>query len=593
MSRMGKVLLGLLLLIAGETRSQLLNLPARATNAPPGSEFAKAISTLERNDREENIYAQVSQGNIPAFLRKLSPIRVQVVQDGKTNSATYYVTADYLAIGSDDDYFLTPLSPIMAQRVADLVHCTLPTRKMVDDIYSAAELKMVPSPIPPSPVMATVPIFIQHNQSVWDERQKQLKKYPLGTLVAGHKKDVVIDNKLLTNQGKVAIYGWHKPDGKPIQPLFTGHGDTYADYSHGIRLVQIALEVNGRQTRIPEVLADPVLTGLVSDEGTMSKPRYPVTPHSTASGKPISLNDFHPSAAFNEQTLSYTIEPEINVHINAPAHLDPHKKLQLVFYTLPNGNTIEQTIGRKTKAQDDWHFDIQHIGAQTRFLREVLKDYDVVVVYLEAGQKSWPAWRKKHADQPRRIPEVVDAIKGIFKMSAIEITLSGHSGGGSFIFGYLNGMDKIPEEVGRIAFLDSNYAYDEAQGHKDKLVKWLEQSDRHHLVILAYNDSVALLNDKTFVSAAGGTWGRSHQMIRDFEQEFKFRSRTNAGFETYTALDGRVQFLLKENPEKKVFHTVQVERNGFIQSVLSGTTNELGGYIYFGPRAYTKWISDE
>ena len=52
--------------------------------------------------------------------------------------------------------------------------------------------------------------------------------------------------------------------------------------------------------------------------------------------------------------------------------------------------------------------------------------------------------------------------------------------------------------------------------------------------------------------------------------------------ETYSALDGRLQLLLKENPDHKIFHTVQVERNGFIQAMVSGTTNEGRGYEYFG-----------
>jgi len=54
-----------------------------------------------------------------------------------------------------------------------------------------------------------------------------------------------------------------------------------------------------------------------------------------------------------------------------------------------------------------------------------------------------------------------------------------------------------------------------------------------------------------------------------------------------------VQFILKENPEKKILHTVQVERNGFIHSMVSGTSNQSQGYEYFGPRAYSKWISPE
>ena len=111
--------------------------------------------------------------------------------------------------------------------------------------------------------------------------------------------------------------------------------------------------------------------------------------------------------------------------------------------------------------------------------------------------------------------------------------------------------------------------------------------------MLAYNDAVALLNGKPFVSAAGGTWGKSHAMQHDLAEDFKFTTQTNAEFERFSALDGRAQFILKENPEKKIFHTVQVERNGFIHSMVSGTTNEGKGYEYFGPRAYSKWIQPD
>ena len=54
-----------------------------------------------------------------------------------------------------------------------------------------------------------------------------------------------------------------------------------------------------------------------------------------------------------------------------------------------------------------------------------------------------------------------------------------------------------------------------------------------------------------------------------------------------------MQFILKENPERQIFHTVQVERNGFIHCIVSGTTNEAKGYDYFGPRAYSPWILSE
>jgi hypothetical protein len=262
-----------------------------------------------------------------------------------------------------------------------------------------------------------------------------------------------------------------------------------------------------------------------------------------------------------------------------------------VFYALPNGNTTAQTVGRSLQPGDDWHFDIQHIGGQTRFLRERIQDRVLVVAYLENSIESWPAWRKKYGDQ--RIAEILAAVESIYAGCEVELTLSSHSGGGSLVFGYLNAVKVIPKDVMRLSFIDSTYSYDRARGHRDKLASWLKASDRHFLCVLAYNDAVALLDGKPFVSAEGGAWGKSHQLQRDLAETFTFTARTNAGFQRFTALDDRVQFILKENPARKVLHTVQVERNGFIHSLLSGTPRESEGYEYFGPRAYSKWIQNE
>ncbi|MDQ6633126.1 MAG: hypothetical protein M3Y82_15455, partial [Verrucomicrobiota bacterium] len=136
--------------------SQTLELPPRATNALSGSNFVALITPMSLTNRENTIYAQFAQGNVPNFLRQLVPISVSFITNGVTHLATYFVTADYLAIGSDADYFLEPMTPILAQKIAALVHCRLPTRKMVNQIWTNAAVKLSPSPIPPSPEMITV-----------------------------------------------------------------------------------------------------------------------------------------------------------------------------------------------------------------------------------------------------------------------------------------------------------------------------------------------------------------------------------------------------------------------------------------------------
>jgi hypothetical protein len=97
---------------------------------------------------------------------------------------------------------------------------------------------------------------------------------PLGALAAGIKKDVVVTNRLVERPDHVAIYGWHRLDGTPIQPLTTVHVNWYVDYSHGIRLVKRTVLVDGNPRDIRDVLADPVLHPLLSDEGPIAKPYY-------------------------------------------------------------------------------------------------------------------------------------------------------------------------------------------------------------------------------------------------------------------------------------------------------------------------------
>jgi hypothetical protein len=260
------ITVGLILLLGSTLFAQSLDLPPRQPSAPKGKAFALSIAALPLEEREAKILAQVKAGNVPPFLRKLVPVTVTA----GTVKASYFVAPDYLALGSDDDYFLTPLTPLTAQAIADSLDCVLPTPKMVDDIYTSATLKLSPAPIPPSPAMTTVAVFLRHNETVRFARGEQ----PLGMLVAGHKKDVVMCSKVFRSPGKVAIYGWHKPDGKPIQPLYTGHSSSHVDYSHGIRLVSRRMMVDGVAMTIDDALADPVTAPLLSNEGPMLQTRY-------------------------------------------------------------------------------------------------------------------------------------------------------------------------------------------------------------------------------------------------------------------------------------------------------------------------------
>lgn len=593
--------LSLLLFASFTALSQTFDLPDRPAGAPAGSQVAEQIVGLDLHAREERLFSEIISGNVPQFLRRLYPVHLEQISSGQTNHATIFVTPDYLAVGSDADYFIIPLSPFTAQRVADALHCSLPTPRMVDAIYTQAEVHLSPSPIPPGPAMTTVAVFSNHNTTIWGQRRAELSTHPLGALVAGHKKDVVLSARLANAPAKVAIYGWHKTNGVPIQPLYLGHAAEWVDYSQCIRLVAQQMLLNGQTQEVSIVLSNPVQAKVLSDEGVLAQLRYNSSTNSLSTSEmaPSAQESsapsiqFESSRSFAERTASLTLEPDVKVHINAPLKesFAPGRKVLLIIYALPNGNTTAQTIGRAVKLGDDWHYDIQHIGAQTRFLRNILTNDSVVIVYLENSLKSWPTWRKQHGDS--RIPNIIANIRAQFADYPLEIALTGHSGGGSFIFGYLNAIEKIPDEVVRLAFLDSNYAYDSQRKHDQKIATWLNAGEHHCLSVLAYDDANALLNGKPFVSATGGTWGKSHEMQRDLAWYFRFTSQTNAEFQKFSALNGRIQLILKENPRREILHTVQVERNGFIHALLTATPFENQGYEYFGARAYSQYIAPE
>ena len=304
----------------------------------------------------------------------------------------------------------------------------------------------------------------------------------------------------------------------------------------------------------------------------------------------------NPGGALWEKEEMIRINNPVNktvIQINLPdsmVRLNPKKKTLLIFFALPNGNSIEWTMGKKMRPGDDWHYDIQHIAAQTRYLRQVMSDRTIIVAYMANELKSWPAWKKEQPNGPLEIKRIVDSITGIFADLKPDIMLNSHSGGGSFLFGYLDAVDQIPDQVKRIAFIDSDYGYEDSL-HSSKLANWLRGSSKHYLTVLAYNDSVVIYNGKPLVSPTGGTWYRSKMMQRNLSRSFLFKQSTDTALIYYSSLSNRITISLKTNDKGKIYHTEQVARNGFIHTVLSGTKYAgKANYRYWGERVYGEYI---
>jgi len=248
----------------------LLKIPPRPDGAPTGSQFLKQIESLAPADRETAIETELARGNVPDFLRALKTIRLKLTTpDCAIREAKCFVTSDYLAVGTDADFFRLPMTPMTAQTIAKAFAGSLITAKLSDAIYSQSELKFMPQPLTKDREAATT--FYDHHRFIEDDRQGR----PSDLLVAGIKKDVVLTNQLEGKPGKVAIYGWHYPDGKPIQPLYLGHAAGYVDYSHGVRLMSQNMLVDGKPVPVAAILEDPVLSALISNEGPIKEHESP------------------------------------------------------------------------------------------------------------------------------------------------------------------------------------------------------------------------------------------------------------------------------------------------------------------------------
>lgn len=246
-------------------------IPTRDDNSISGSQFVFQNMPVNRIIRQQNILNEILNGNIPDFLRKFKSVTVT----SGSHSITYLVMPDFLCIGSDSDYTRMPMNPYTAQKIATTFDCSMPTRKMVNDIWKTSVNKLSPLPWGP-PYDASM--FSMDRIGIHSRRiQAQLAGKDISQLTSGHKKDVVLTNRLSPNNPKkrVAIYGWIQANGQPIQGLNpVDHEDSYEDYSHGIRLIANDVLVDGNLMSLFDVFSNKELCSLVSDEGILTFTKY-------------------------------------------------------------------------------------------------------------------------------------------------------------------------------------------------------------------------------------------------------------------------------------------------------------------------------
>lgn len=246
-----------------------------------GSEFVRAYRARPFYEWEKAALELARQGGDVAW--PTAPVTLE----GGGHTIVMRVPIDYFAIGTPEDYVRLPLTPKVAQAVADAKSAILPTPRVVYETWRQAPVKTAPIAMIPNRG-AVLDQYSEHSALV-DQAMKRSAE-----LRSGMKKDVVVSS--LVKPGKVIIFGWYRPDGpdvfdnrepmvlpsgapntsrQPIQPHSDAHGDFYVDYSHGVRLIEGTALVDGQPMALADVYTDPVLGKIVSHDGPLKTPRYP------------------------------------------------------------------------------------------------------------------------------------------------------------------------------------------------------------------------------------------------------------------------------------------------------------------------------
>jgi peptidoglycan hydrolase-like protein with peptidoglycan-binding domain len=259
----------------------------------------------------------------------------------------FMAAMDYFAIGETTDFVRVPLDAPTAQRVADMLEGALPTPKMVDLVWGAADVKLKPQPMTPAmgypydSSMMSVERFDLHNDMVEEQLRDIAERVPIGALFAGHKKDVVVCNCYVTRSpSRLCLYGLQRKDGTAIQGPYhsTGHILGYYDYLHGLRVVGKMVKVRGIHIPYAEALQNPSTAASLSSEGSLRVLRVPG----------VATPDEEPAPDTDPSPTAYSYELRMPVLKRGLKHSTANERWQRIIGVTADGFFGPLTEG-KTK----------------------------------------------------------------------------------------------------------------------------------------------------------------------------------------------------------------------------------------------------
>ena len=243
------------------------------TSSPWCQEFIGSLPERAGFARETAVLEAVRGG-------RTAPITwVEVRSEHRGRAATLFVSADALRVGDEQASIRINASARTTQRIADFFGCVLPTARICNLIWEQAAVRLSPCIQKPDKQMAYTARMIQHHESV--EKKRAGKE----GLIENVGKHWVLTNRLRGRRDVAANYGWYDPGARHAagahrvwQPLGLAHNLDHCDYSQVVRLVQRRCLVDGVERDLTEVMVDPALAGLVSDEGALLAARLPGVP---------------------------------------------------------------------------------------------------------------------------------------------------------------------------------------------------------------------------------------------------------------------------------------------------------------------------
>jgi len=207
----------------------------------------------------------------------------EITSTYKNHHATFYMSEKPLMV---DNTFIT-VSAQSQQIIADILNASLPTAKSLDLRHQQCDISIIPLP---REITNSTQALIDQTAKI----NREIKRFfP----------NVSLENKLISNLGKIWClsnklsptiamnYGWYNktviysgitcypsatiPNLYVIQPKSTWHNPQHQDYSQQAIFLRGSVLVDNNLLTLTDVLTDPELSYLISEEGILNKLKQP------------------------------------------------------------------------------------------------------------------------------------------------------------------------------------------------------------------------------------------------------------------------------------------------------------------------------